>query len=74
MRICSAVAASPYAGMSRDNPNAAPPFVTTPTHWSSVSAVLTGQAARSAGGTSVRTDATGVPRASTPWQGAHQAA
>src|SRR6266702_302254 len=59
--------------MSSDSPNAAPPCVTTPTHWSSVAALLTGQEARSAGGTSVRTDAFGVPRASAPWQRAHQA-
>src|SRR2546422_10864745 len=53
-RICSGVAASPNAGMSRERPNAAPPCATMPTQRSSVSAVLALQSFRSAGGTSRR--------------------
>src|SRR2546427_518318 len=59
--------------MSRERPNAAPPCATMPTQRSSVSAVLALQSFRSAGGTSSRVLAAGVPRPSAPWHDLHHA-
>src|SRR5437879_13813730 len=59
--------------MSSDKPNAAPPRATISTQRSSVSTVLVLQSRRSAGGTSSRVVAAGVPRPSAPWHVLHQA-
>src|SRR5438552_3212793 len=59
--------------MSSDSPNAAPPCATMPTQRSSVSALLALQSLRSAGGTSSRVPAAGVPRPSAPWHDLHHA-
>src|SRR5438552_4245263 len=59
--------------MSSDSPNAAPPCATMPTQRSSVSALLALQSLRSAGGTSRRVVAAGVPRPSAPWHDLHHA-
>src|ERR1044071_6979934 len=67
----SSVAASPKAGMSIDNPYAAPPARTMPVHSSSVSDELLGQDARAAAGTARRVIPLDLPFASAPWQELH---
>src|SRR6266566_3633438 len=59
--------------MSSDRPNAAPPRDTISTQRSSGSAVLVLQSRKSAGGTSSRVPAAGVPRPSAPWHDLHHA-